>query len=352
MLSFPVQHGAGKVGLQLTAKLLTRSSAAHVLLSAGKFANIPETQRENFYRNFPGLMLACSFHHHVHQEEKAPRGDLRSSLIEDTAQRPKPYIDINVITTVEPRKTIVRGTKLGSDGSLTWLLDEFDTMSVTRSNSLRRGSPPVQLRRDSSSMSRGQENGDPYQRHYSHPDRLDRDPARLEHYGADPRLAARPTQRDEGIQSRPQQQPRGQEPSRAHKDRAGPGPPPSPHRDRGPRKEQVWREPSDQRPKSSYTARDGSPQSPRDKRPLSGPNIHTPNLPVTDGGMKTAQQATRPFNTYPRSDSEGGRSPTGQPVRHHESSPQNGPSSAPPESPPAPSCPLTDRTPITPPTPA
>lgn len=58
--------------------------------------------------------------------------------------------------------------------------------------------------------------------------------------------------------------------------------------------------------------RDGSPQSPRDKRPLSGPNIRTPNLPVTEGVMKTAQQNTRPFNTYPRTDSDGGRSPTGQ----------------------------------------
>lgn len=69
---------------------------------------------------------------------------------------------------------------------------------------------------------------------------------------------------------------------------------------------------SDNRPKSSYVVRDGSPQSPRDKRPLSGPNIRTPNLPVTEGVIKTAQQSTRPFNTYPRTDSEGGRSPTGQ----------------------------------------
>lgn len=58
--------------------------------------------------------------------------------------------------------------------------------------------------------------------------------------------------------------------------------------------------------------RDGSPQSPREKRPLSGPNIRTPNLPVTEGVLKTSQQTTRPFNTYPRTDSEGGRSPTGQ----------------------------------------
>lgn len=70
--------------------------------------------------------------------------------------------------------------------------------------------------------------------------------------------------------------------------------------------------PSDKRPKSSYTGRDGSPQSPRDKRPLSGPNIRMPNLPVTEGVIKTAQQSSRPFNTYPRTDSEGGRSPTSQ----------------------------------------
>uniref|UniRef100_A0AAQ5X9V3 non-specific serine/threonine protein kinase n=1 Tax=Amphiprion ocellaris TaxID=80972 RepID=A0AAQ5X9V3_AMPOC len=210
------------------------------------------------------ISAPSNFEHRVHtdfdeQEQKfvgLPRQ--WQSLIEDTAKRPKPFIDATVITTVEPRKTIVRGSKLGVDGSLTWLLDEFDTMSVTRSNSLRRGSPPIQPRRDSGSSGGGglQENGDPHHRHHS-----DRD------------------------------------------------------------------QPADHRPKSSYVTRDGSPQSPRDKRPLSGPNIRTPNLPVTEGVMKTAQQTTRPFNTYPRTDSEGGRSPTGQPSRHHESSPQNGPSS-------------------------
>uniref|UniRef100_A0A8C9Z120 non-specific serine/threonine protein kinase n=1 Tax=Sander lucioperca TaxID=283035 RepID=A0A8C9Z120_SANLU len=207
------------------------------------------------------ISAPSNFEHRVHtdfdEHEQKFVGLPRQwqSLIEDTAKRPKPFIDVTVITTVEPRKTIVRGSKLGVDGSLTWLLDEFDTMSVTRSNSLRRGSPPTQPRKDSSSSGGGgQENGDPHHRHYSLSD-------------------------------------------------------------------------SDHRPKSSYIVRDGSPQSPRDKRPLSGPNIRTPNLPVTEGVMKTAQQTTRPFNTYPRTDSEGGRSPTGQPVRHHESSPQNGPSS-------------------------
>jgi len=73
--------------------------------------------------------------------------------------------------------------------------------------------------------------------------------------------------------------------------------------------------PADRRPKSSYAGRTeepGSPQSPRDKRPLSGPSIRTPSLPVSEGVLKTAQPSARPFNTYPRTDSEGGRSPTGQ----------------------------------------
>uniref|UniRef100_A0A8D0D292 non-specific serine/threonine protein kinase n=1 Tax=Sander lucioperca TaxID=283035 RepID=A0A8D0D292_SANLU len=289
------------------------------------------------------ISAPSNFEHRVHtdfdEHEQKFVGLPRQwqSLIEDTAKRPKPFIDVTVITTVEPRKTIVRGSKLGVDGSLTWLLDEFDTMSVTRSNSLRRGSPPTQPRKDSSSSGGGgQENGDPHHRHYSLSDR-DRPRPDLQKSGGDPRQSQhehRPPQWDEGVQGRPQQQPRGQEPSRAHKDRPGSvPPPPPPHRDREPRdRGQVWTEdvvdqPSDHRPKSSYIVRDGSPQSPRDKRPLSGPNIRTPNLPVTEGVMKTAQQTTRPFNTYPRTDSEGGRSPTGQPVRHHESSPQNGPSS-------------------------
>ncbi|XP_012723755.2 serine/threonine-protein kinase PAK 4 isoform X1 [Fundulus heteroclitus] len=289
------------------------------------------------------ISAPSNFEHRVHtdfdeQEQKfvgLPRQ--WQSLIEDTAKRPKPFIDATVITTVEPRKTIVRGTKLGSDGSLTWLLDEFDTMSVTRSNSLRRGSPPTQPRRDSGSsggVAGEQENGDPQHRHYAHPDRQDRH--RQDHQaGGDPRHGQRgtlPHPRDEGMHGRPQQQPRGQEPSKAYRERIGSGQHPPAHRDRDPRdQDQVVRrgdQASDHRPKSSYVAREGSPTSPRDKRPLSGPNIRTPNLPMTEGVMKTAQQNARPFNTYPRTDSEGGRSPTGQVGRHHEASPQNGPSSS------------------------
>lgn len=289
------------------------------------------------------ISAPSNFEHRVHtdfdeQEQKfvgLPRQ--WQSLIEDTAKRPKPFIDATIITTVEPRKTIVRGSKMAVDGSLTWLLDEFDTMSVTRSNSLRQGSPPTHPRLDSSSSvggRAGQENGDPHWRHPSNQDRHDRDHRHRQdqHSGSDShhnRHAVRPLQRDEGVQGRPQQQPRGQEPSRAHRDRPGSGPPPPPHRDREHRdREQADHrdQPGENRPKSSYMVRDGSPQSPRDKRPLSGPNMRTPNLPVTEGVMKATPQTTRPFNTYPRTDSDGGRSPTGQPARH-DSSPQNGPSS-------------------------
>lgn len=66
-----------------------------------------------------------------------------------------------------------------------------------------------------------------------------RDRARPDHQsGGDPRQGQRTVrlpQWDDGVQGRPQQQPRGQEPSRAHRDRPGSGPPPPPHRDRQPR---------------------------------------------------------------------------------------------------------------------
>ncbi|XP_035241552.1 serine/threonine-protein kinase PAK 4 [Anguilla anguilla] len=290
------------------------------------------------------ISAPSNFEHRVHtdfdeQEQKfvgLPRQ--WQSLIEDTAKRPKPFIDATVITTVEPRKTIVRGSKIGADGSLSWLLDEFETMSVTRSNSLRRGSPPVQPRRDSGSSLGVQENGEPPHRPHPHPDRhrdsRERERPRQDVPGVDPRQSQRPA-RAPREDYRPQQQPRGQEPSRQReRERPGPPPPAPPHRDREPRPEQVVRREGggDKRPKSSYTGRDGSPQSPRDKRPLSGPNIRTPNLPVSEGVMKTAQQTGRPFNTYPRAESDSGRSPTSQEPKHsrpREALPHNGPSSGP-----------------------
>lgn len=130
--------------------------------------------------------------------------------------------------------------------------------------------------------------------------------------GVDHRPVPPRSSREDG---RPHQQPRGQEPIR-HKDPnwlGGPVAPPQPRereREREPREDHVVRREgaNDKRPKSSYIRQDTSPQSPREKRPLSGPNIRMPNLPVTEGVIKTTQQTGRPFNTYPRSE----RSPTGQ----------------------------------------
>ncbi|XP_056119451.1 serine/threonine-protein kinase PAK 4 [Rhinichthys klamathensis goyatoka] len=288
------------------------------------------------------ISAPSNFEHRVHtdfdEHEQKFVGLPRQwqSLIEDTAKRPKPFIDATVITTVEPRKAIVRGRKIGDDGSLTWLLDEFETMSVIRSNSLRRGSPPPPPppRRDSGSSVGGHENGEYPQ--YRHPDRYgdskEREKPRQEHPSADPRQSQRPA-RSSREDSRPHQQPRGQEPNR-HKEpdwSGGPAAPPQHReRDREPRDhhDQVVRREgaNDRRPKSSYTGRDSSPQTPREKRPLSGPNIRTPNLPVTEGVIKTAQQTGRPFNTYPRAESDSGRSPSGQdlkPAKSHEPSQHN-----------------------------
>ncbi|XP_056613116.1 serine/threonine-protein kinase PAK 4 [Triplophysa dalaica] len=286
------------------------------------------------------ISAPSNFEHRVHtdfdEREQKFVGLPRQwqSLIEDTAKRPKPFIDASVITTVEPRKTIVRGRKIGDDGSLTWLLDEFETMSVIRSNSLRRDSPPLQPRRDSGSSVGGHENGEHPHQQYRHPERYgdgkDRARPHQEQPGVDHRPVPPRSSREDG---RPHQQPRGQEPIR-HKEPnwlGGPVAPPQPRereREREPREDHVVRREgaNDKRPKSSYIGQRTSPQSPREKRPLSGPNIRIPNLPVTEGVIKTTQQTGRPFNTYPRSE----RSPTGQdlkPGNSHESPHHNGPSS-------------------------
>ncbi|XP_077170836.1 serine/threonine-protein kinase PAK 5 isoform X2 [Paroedura picta] len=67
------------------------------------------------------------------------------SLLADTANRPKPMVDPSCITPIQlaPMKIIVRGNKPCKDTSINGLLEEFDNISVTRSNSLRKESPPT-----------------------------------------------------------------------------------------------------------------------------------------------------------------------------------------------------------------
>ncbi|XP_034879296.1 serine/threonine-protein kinase PAK 4 isoform X1 [Mirounga leonina] len=204
------------------------------------------------------ISAPSNFEHRVHtgfdQHEQKFTGLPRQwqSLIEESARRPKPLVDPACITSIQPGapKTIVRGSKGAKDGALTLLLDEFENMSVTRSNSLRRDSPPPPARAR-------QENGMP----------------------AEPASSARGAPEKAGSQGRGagRSEARG---SSGDRRRGGP----------------------EKRPKSSREGSGGPQESSRDKRPLSGPDVGTPQPAGLAGGAKAA--AGRPFNTYPRADTD------------------------------------------------
>uniref|UniRef100_A0A6I8NTM0 non-specific serine/threonine protein kinase n=1 Tax=Ornithorhynchus anatinus TaxID=9258 RepID=A0A6I8NTM0_ORNAN len=233
------------------------------------------------------ISAPSNFEHRVHtgydQREQKFTGLPRQwqGIIEESAKRPKPLVDPVCITAIQRgnQKTIVRGNKAPKDGALTLLLEDFENMSVTRSNSLRRDSPPCPPRRDPPAQENGLAGVRP--------------PA--------PRASS--------------QQPRGQEPAPPEH----PKPPPEGRTgapERGGRRDPpqgegagrpARREGPEKRPKSSYAGGAGGPQPPRDKRPLSGPSLGTPHLPAADGAAETARQGGRPFNTYPRADTDPGR---------------------------------------------
>ncbi|KAB0343043.1 hypothetical protein FD754_019969 [Muntiacus muntjak] len=205
------------------------------------------------------ISAPSNFEHRVHtgfdQHEQKFTGLPRQwqSLIEESARRPKPLIDPACITSIQPGapKTIVRGSKGAKDGALTLLLDEFENMSVTRSNSLRRDSPPPPARAR-------QENGMP----------------------AEQAAMARGGPEKAGGQGR----------GAGHGEAGGGS---GDRRRAGP----------DKRPKSSREGSGGPQESSRDKRPLSGPDVGTPHQPASlASGAKVA--AGRPFNTYPRADTD------------------------------------------------
>uniref|UniRef100_A0A8B9VUA0 non-specific serine/threonine protein kinase n=1 Tax=Anas zonorhyncha TaxID=75864 RepID=A0A8B9VUA0_9AVES len=249
------------------------------------------------------ISAPSNFEHRVHtgydQQEQKFTGLPRQwqGIIEESAKRPKPLVDPVCITAIQhgSQKTIVRGTKAAKDGSLSWLLDEFENMSVSRSNSLRRDSPPFPPRRDHLYQENGLSEGPPAARPHD---------AR----GKDKKLHGARGELEQG-----KERPRDGEEQREPGPKGAGGRPPPPEYPRPPDRdcgEPVVRrerpEPCERRPKSTYAA-DSSPQPPRDKRPLSGPNMRTPNIPVSEGVMKTAQQTGRPFNTYPRADTDPGR---------------------------------------------
>ncbi|PNJ18795.1 PAK4 isoform 10 [Pongo abelii] len=223
------------------------------------------------------ISAPSNFEHRVHtgfdQHEQKFTGLPRQwqSLIEESARRPKPLVDPACITSIQPGapKTIVRGSKGAKDGALTLLLDEFENMSVTRSNSLRRDSPPPPARAR-------QENGMPEEL----------------------ATTARGGPGKAGSRGR----------FAGHSEAGGGS---GDRRRAGPEK----------RPKSSREGSGGPQESSRDKRPLSGPDVGTPQPAGLASGAKLA--AGRPFNTYPRADTDHpSRGAQGEP---HDVAP-NGPS--------------------------
>ena len=148
-------------------------------------------------------------------------------------------------------QTIVRGSKGAKDGALTLLLDEFENMSVTRSNSLRRDSPPPPPTRAR------QENGMP----------------------SEQAATARGGPEKAGGQGWVAGLSEGGG-SSGDRRRVGP----------------------EKKPKTSREGSGGPQESSRDKRPLSGPDVSTPQPAGVASGAKVA--AGRPFNTYPRADTD------------------------------------------------
>lgn len=163
--------------------------------------------------------------------------------------RPVPLLPGPTLPSPGPQ-TIVRGSKAAKDGALTLLLDEFENMSVTRSNSLRRESPPPPARAH-------QENGVP-----------------------------------EGRAA----------PARMAPDKAGGRARATGHSEAGSGSGDRRRVGPEKRPKSSREGPGGPQETSRDKRPLSGPDVSSPQPGGLTSGTKLA--AGRPFNTYPRADTD------------------------------------------------
>ncbi|XP_061119351.1 serine/threonine-protein kinase PAK 5-like [Conger conger] len=82
-----------------------------------------------------------NFEHRVHTDFNAEEQTFTGlpqqwqTLLDDTANRPKPVVDPAFITSVQlsPMKVTVRGGKLEKDGNLNGLMEEFDSVSVSPS---------------------------------------------------------------------------------------------------------------------------------------------------------------------------------------------------------------------------
>ncbi|KAM8793953.1 serine/threonine-protein kinase PAK 4 [Eudromia elegans] len=186
-------------------------------------------------------------------------------LLEEPARRPRPLVDPARVTALRPAKNIVRGTAGAKDGSLAWLLGEFETVSVSRSNSLRRDSPPFPLRHEPLFP----ENGLP----------------------EEAAEAPLPDAAEDEIRSGS-----GSEPERPPASRVllAARPPPPAYPDH-PNSERRSRRDAD----ADAGSRSGPEPPAHDERPLPG----APHVPGSRGAPRTAPHAGRPFHTFPRAES-------------------------------------------------
>uniref|UniRef100_W5NI37 non-specific serine/threonine protein kinase n=1 Tax=Lepisosteus oculatus TaxID=7918 RepID=W5NI37_LEPOC len=254
------------------------------------------------------------------------------SLLADTANRPKPMVDPSYITPIQlaPMKTIVRGNRAQKDSSINGLLEEFDSISVTRSNSLRKESPPASHKPNSNHTSQQpEENG--FSHHYSRyscdldswkdfPGETYKDKGSFEgewgkHYrtakqnghtartrGVDPFYPdAMPQKSDFSkmppdyhtyLETKVREQPQGT-PSRS-----------SIHSERIDYSDSDWgyrtpREDYEKRPKSSYVTQT-SPQPAIRQRSRSGSGLQEPNLPYGVSAFKSTQQDGENLQRYSR----------------------------------------------------
>ncbi|KAG7272620.1 hypothetical protein CRUP_033129 [Coryphaenoides rupestris] len=114
------------------------------------------SEKKQRRRRGPEISAPRDFEHRVHTSYDASRGcyvglpPQWQSLIE-TLRRPQPLVDPSTITQVDlvPKKTIVRGSFIGHGDYISHVIAEMSRLSVTSSNSLRRGSLTARKRAQS-----------------------------------------------------------------------------------------------------------------------------------------------------------------------------------------------------------
>uniref|UniRef100_A0A8C2VN18 non-specific serine/threonine protein kinase n=1 Tax=Chinchilla lanigera TaxID=34839 RepID=A0A8C2VN18_CHILA len=246
-----------------------------------------------------------NFEHRVHtgfdpQEQKFTGLPQQwHSLLADTANRPKPMVDPSCITPIQlaPMKTIVRGHKPCQESSINGLLEDLDSISVTRSNSLRQESPPT----PGPGPGRAAENGFPScSRYSSESDPADGAALYADELDAFPRGSPAARQNGHAVDLR-------WEPPRAVSssplDYAFAFPPPRTSKESLAYSESDWAPGLDdyeRRPRSSYLTQT-SPQPAMRQRSKSGSGLQEPLMPFGASAFKSHPQGhSYSSYTYPR----------------------------------------------------